>query len=309
MMLKFVSGACLAMLATGVCAAQDPTLSPFFGAARLESPLDPDPFTYDLQAGGPNPAQNTSPSCRGWVANQPDFFIIYDSANAWDLVFNVLSDSDTTLLIHSPGGRWYCDDDGGEGSNPRLAFENPAPGRYSIWVGTYSQGIYPEARLAVSNWGWTERPSTVPRLSQGDVADAVRNIMNMNMGDNGLEPRPDPHLQTVSVSLSAQRTPHTSVPADCPGHYNRQPHHTISFSDPPAPFYITGASTIDTTLMVRHESGEVTCDDDSGAGVNPSVQIANPRSGTYTVWMGTYWPNTPMTGTISITREPPHPIH
>ena len=102
---------------------------------------------YDLQAGGPNPTQNTSPSCRGWVADQPDFFIIYDSANAWDLVFNVLSDSDTTLLIHSPGGRWYCDDDGGEGSNPRLAFENPAPGRYSIWVGTYSQGIYPARRV------------------------------------------------------------------------------------------------------------------------------------------------------------------
>ena len=65
------------------------------------------------------------------------------------LVISVSSNRDTTLVVNGPNGRWYCDDDSGEGLNPSLRFGSPMSGQYDIWIGSYS-GDYVSGTLSIS---------------------------------------------------------------------------------------------------------------------------------------------------------------
>jgi hypothetical protein len=40
--------------------------------------------------------------------------------------------------------------------------------------------------------------------------------------------------------------------------------------------------------LINTPNGRWYCDDDSGGSLNPKVQITNPQSGRYDVWVGTY---------------------
>lgn len=51
-------------------------------------------------------------------------------------------------------------------------------------------------------------------------------------------------------------------------------------------FYVEGAG--DTTLLINTPSGDWVCDDDSGPGTNPSIQMRYAQSGLYNVWVGSY---------------------
>lgn len=53
-----------------------------------------------------------------------------------DLEMRTEGDCDTVLLVHTPSGRWFFDDDNGDGVNARLRIGGPAEGRYEIWVGS-----------------------------------------------------------------------------------------------------------------------------------------------------------------------------
>ena len=61
------------------------------------------------------------------------------------------SPTDTTLAVNLPDGRWVCDDDSGEGTDPLVTFSNPESGNYNIWVGAYgSNDNYGRAVLYVT---------------------------------------------------------------------------------------------------------------------------------------------------------------
>lgn len=124
----------------------DPTLAPNFGEATLTAGFSPDPHAVEITTGGEIAATQAVPqiegqdlSCRGYVTEAPDYLVEY-TAGAWPLIISVLSEADTTLVIHGPDGAWRCDDDGGDGLNPLVEFPTPMSGRYAIWVGTYGQG-------------------------------------------------------------------------------------------------------------------------------------------------------------------------
>ena len=68
--------------------------------------------------------------CVGMVARAPDFQLTY-GAGSLPLIFGVTSENDTTLVINGPDGRWYCDDDSGDGTNPLMSIPNP-PSRASM---------------------------------------------------------------------------------------------------------------------------------------------------------------------------------
>ena len=46
---------------------------------------------------------------------------------------------DTTLLVHTPDGKWVANDDGGKGAAPEVTFASPKSGRYDVWVGTFKK--------------------------------------------------------------------------------------------------------------------------------------------------------------------------
>ena len=135
----------------GVAAAQNYNQNPTYGAVQLNSGFQPDPFRVSLQSGGPIDASQTiGGSCRGFVANAPDYRVSYTSGSL-PLIISVASGADTTLVVNGPDGRWYCDDDGGNaGLNPSLRWNSPPSGQYDIWVGTYSNPGFNPATLTIS---------------------------------------------------------------------------------------------------------------------------------------------------------------
>lgn len=148
--MKLLTSAALAGLVFAAAAsAQDYSQSPNFGTINLASGFTPDPYVIDVRAGGSiNVAQEIN-NCSGYISDAPDVRVNYN-AGSLPLIFSVASNADTTLVINAADGRWYCNDDGGEGTNPSIRFANPQAGQYDIWVGTYSNSGLASAGLYIS---------------------------------------------------------------------------------------------------------------------------------------------------------------
>ena len=146
-----VAAAAISTAFAGAASAQDYRQNPTYGAVSLSSGFTPDPYAVNLQSGGSIDSSSTiGGSCRGYVANAPDVRLNF-SAGSLPLIISVNSGSDTTLVVNAPDGRWYCDDDSGNGGlNPMVRFNGPASGQYDIWVGTYGSSSLAPAQLNIS---------------------------------------------------------------------------------------------------------------------------------------------------------------
>ncbi len=60
---------------------------------------------------------------------------------------------------------------------------------------------------------------------------------------------------------------------------------------------------VDTTLLIQDPAGRWHCDDDGGAGLNPSVLLPQPAWGDYAIWIGTF-SRQPVAGEL-VVQEPP----
>lgn len=145
--------AALALSVTAVsvapATAQSINADPNYETVRLSTGFTPDPYYIRLQSGGSIDAQTISSSCRGFISDAPDVRLHFE-AGQLPLLISALSDSDTTLVINAPNGRWYCDDDSGDGLNPSVRFDPAMSGRYEIWVGTYGGRSLEATRLSIS---------------------------------------------------------------------------------------------------------------------------------------------------------------
>lgn len=129
---------------------------PSYGDVSLTAGFPSDPHTIDLTSGGPiDVAYLNEQQCAGFASIAPSYRVQWTGETAALRIFFVAADSapdrDTTLLVNNPGGVWTCNDDAGEGSgDPLVVFENPAPGRYEIWVGNYNAGQTTSGTLYVT---------------------------------------------------------------------------------------------------------------------------------------------------------------
>ncbi|RPF72597.1 peptidase S1 [Aurantiacibacter spongiae] len=136
-------------LVAGPAGAQNINNDPIYATVNLSAGFDNDPYTVDLSSGGSNAASELGSPCSGYIATSPDVRLVYD-AGSLPLIISVNSKADTTLVVNAPDGRWYCDDDGGNGNNPSVRFNSPRSGRYEVWVGTYGSGEMHSATLNIS---------------------------------------------------------------------------------------------------------------------------------------------------------------
>ncbi len=150
MLRRLAASTMIAGLTAGAAVAQDFSLPPTYGSTSLNSGFTNDPRTVNLSSGGSIDASGLGGGCRGYVASAPDYRVNYSAGSTFPLIFSVNSDSDTTLVINGPDGRWYCDDDSGNGLNPSYRFSNPGSGQYDIWVGTYASASLQSATLYIS---------------------------------------------------------------------------------------------------------------------------------------------------------------
>lgn len=124
------------------------------GQVSLTSGFLPDPYTVNVNAGGPVDARGRAGGrCVGYMAEAPSLTLDY-TAGSYQLFLSAASSADTTLVVLGPDGRYYCDDDGAGNFNPGVHMPNPSSGRYQIWVGTYAAIGSASARLHVSEIGF-----------------------------------------------------------------------------------------------------------------------------------------------------------
>ncbi len=144
-----VAGA--ALLGANAASAQDIDSSTNYGELNLSAGFTPDPALLSLLAGGSIDADDRFDGCTGYITESPDVRLFWSgsSKGAPNIKISALSNADTTIIVNGPDGRWYCDDDSGEDSNPVVEL-SPMNGRYEIWVGTYSEGETKRAVLSIS---------------------------------------------------------------------------------------------------------------------------------------------------------------
>lgn len=117
------------------------TAPPLYETVRFTRDFEPDPYPIALLAGGSDQADGLGLGCTGYInAEQPDVVIELDGRVSAPSVY-ALSDSDTTLVVHTPEGEWLCNDDTYQ-YHPAVTLSG-SPGAYAVWVGTFGGGTAP----------------------------------------------------------------------------------------------------------------------------------------------------------------------
>ena len=151
-----VSCALLALAAAPALAQGTPNwrASPVYGTLNLDGGFTPDPSVREVRAGGTS--RSGVNDCPGYLnASAPDLDVRYSGSGTLPLTFSAASATDVSILVHTPDGRWFCDDDGAEAPlNAKLTISSPGSGTYSVWVATYaSSSDRPVAYVGVSEIG------------------------------------------------------------------------------------------------------------------------------------------------------------
>lgn len=254
----------------------DPSARATYGEYRLNAGFPDDPYTIYVTAGGDVEASYVASGCAGSVAYAPDAQVTY-RAGSLPFIIRTESDSDTTLLVNGPDGRWYCDDDSGGSLNAQLRWGSPPSGTYDIWVGTFGGGTA-EARLLISELDSTADYDDTNYYNGGGTFGEV----SLRAGFS-----PDPH--TVYLTAGGGVDAASALGSECVGNVADQADYVVNYTAGSFPLIFGVESDRDTTLVVADQNDNYWCDDDGGnSGLNPQVYLNNPRSGTYRVWVGTY---------------------
>lgn len=148
-----------------------------------------------------------------------------------------------------------------------------SPGRPSPWAAPVI------ALLATTALGAL---TAAPVLAQDWSASPTFGTISLETGFT-----PDPHAESLSAGGSDEVTLKAS---GCVGYINASaPDFDLNFEAGSLSLYIFAEGGEDLTLVINDPSGRWHCSDD-WSGTNPMVEFANPESGNYNIWVGT-WSN------------------
>lgn len=82
----------------------------------------------------------------GFFTTPPDFTVYITNVRKFSLEIAVESECDSALLVNSPDGIWFYDDDSNGALDPFLSLTTVPDGWLDIWIGTYD-GEYCNATL------------------------------------------------------------------------------------------------------------------------------------------------------------------
>jgi hypothetical protein len=106
-----------------------------------------------ITAGGRFPLTNCFPGTgwRGFTITRPDFRFFYQGVSqSGRITFQLTSaEVDTVLLINTPDGQWFFNDDSNGTFNSTLTFAPVLEGQYDIWTGAYNNSSNNPAELWV----------------------------------------------------------------------------------------------------------------------------------------------------------------
>lgn len=132
----------------------NPEAPPYYKSLTLEGEFKTDPFPIGVVAGGHYSVSRMGRDCIGNItAERPDVTVEFKGGKR-PLTLYAAAASDTSLLVHTPGGQWLCADDTTDGGmNPALTFDRPENGTYAVWVASVDTSSRPvPAVLAISEF-------------------------------------------------------------------------------------------------------------------------------------------------------------
>lgn len=292
-----------ALLFAGNAAAQTRTID-------LRTGFMPDPQRFGGVSGGPVSAQGVSGQCRGHIPPTPSFILTTPTGFNFLRIF-AESSGDTTLMVRGVSNTWCADDT--YGSNPGVDIQGMPPGRYDIYVGSYSASDRHPYQLVVS-----ELQSSTPGPQQPSPVQPSNPVMPSNQGGSlaGLMPMLRPLFGRIAVPPMLRRPiaargrtngviHATAIPgAQCAGWVPPAPSHVMMLAAPMNYLQVYVVSAADSTLVVRRPDGTFLCNDDAVAGnLNPRVQ-GQLGPGLYQIWVGSYREGENRPYQLTVTSDP-----
>lgn len=277
-----------------------------YGSVRLATGFTPDPHQVTVTSGGSLDvrAMNLGSGCVGYATSQPDF-ILHVSGNSSMLRFYNIGNGDTGLVINDANGRWHCNDDSYGGTDPTVTIHDAPQGQYDVWVTSYRSNENISSTLYITELDYNPGSGTASYTSSGSGTSGILNIGGSEayFGNVHLSPgfRPDPHSVSVTSggSLDVRAM---NLGSGCVGYATSQPDFILHMSGRSGMlrFYVVGDG--DTGLVINDGSGQWHCDDDSHSSLNPEVNIYNPPSGQYDVWVTSYSAGESISGTLYVSE-------
>jgi SH3 domain-containing protein len=111
-----------------------------FGTTSLTNGFTPDPFNIGITSGGPVDVSYLGGGCNGFASSAPDFSVTYTAGSFALLRFYFVGNGDTTMIVNTARGIYFCNDDSFGTANPAIDIDNPSSGRYDIWIGSFNSG-------------------------------------------------------------------------------------------------------------------------------------------------------------------------
>lgn len=271
----------------------DPTMEAAFGASQLSAAQIASSFTVELTSGGTANANYLGEGCVGYAAQAPDYSVtltepVQNLMVSFTSVGNDGSNADPTMIVQSPDGTWHCNDDH-EGLDPAVMLSTADAGKYSIWVGSYSDGDFYSGRLSFNNNGQAHNGGMpIPGATRTSLDfTAEPNFETVQLAAGFL---PDPHAIPViaggAVDINAQNI------GNCYGFASSAPDVRLIWSSHGTASdlllsFLANNQGDDTVMVVNTPSGSWLCDDDLN-GLNPGLSIDNAADGQYDIWIGSY---------------------
>lgn len=213
--------------------------------------------------------RNVVSACRGYYAATPTAQLRLSTPRFVSLTTQ--GSEDLTMLVRSPDGRIFCDDDGGYSQNPLVAQMLP-PGLYAVWAGPFARNHSPQFTLSV-------------------VTDPIG-----AGGPNGLDASLPPSLGMCGLGeqapqtfrgIAAYRVDGAAVDSRCASAGFLSAPHLAVVAQAPRRAWISGDGDGDLRLSiaVRTTDGATRCLTDGG-NQDPSGMVEFPAGASY-LWVGT----------------------
>ena len=125
---------------------------------------------------------------------------------------------------------------------------------------------------------------------------------NSNFGSRVLRGGFTPDPSTVQITSGGRiNASQRNLGAGCRGFVTRRPDFIVRYRNARnfLRFFFNAGG--DTTLVINDANGRWHCNDDTN-GLNPQVDISNPPSGQYDIWVGSYQAGENILGTLSVTE-------
>jgi hypothetical protein len=260
-------------------------------------------------------ASQLGEECRGVIPPQPDVVLAWTEDETVDsLRIFFLSTGDPTMTIVTPDGDILCNDDMNPLiPDPFIEIDNPAEGRYAVFMGSYENDAVEPGFLVFSSLDFT--PAT---LDLGELLPRTvdPDLLGEPMGLDVLNLDAAPSTEAPAEPLSAESAPVTQEMVGggdleafniefgnprCTGFIDATPTYAFDWAGDAEALRIFFEGEKDATLIVRTPADVYECNDDAdGANnLNPLLDL-DPVDGAYSVWIGGYAPSTAITGTLTI---------